>query len=212
MIRNASPCEGGMPEAGSEPGIGTAGANATQANATRRVEPIDLLRAREYALLSALLIRAPDRDLLPRLARIDGDSSPLGRAHSGLARAASLADADAVECEYFALFVGVGRGELLPYGSYYLKGLLNERPLAQVRADLDALGIERVRDQPEPEDHIALLCEIMAGLAAGNFPAEPEAQPQFFRRHLQPWAARFFADLERAPAARLYRAVGALGR
>src|SRR3954447_11619684 len=101
MMRNASPREGGMQEAGSEPGIGAAGANAPQANAAEGntpgwVEPTDLLRAREYALLAALLIRAPDRALLYRLAQLDGDASPLGRAHSGLARAASLTDAAAV--------------------------------------------------------------------------------------------------------------------
>jgi TorA maturation chaperone TorD len=54
----------------------------------------------------------------------------------------------------------MSRGELLPYGSYYLTGFLNERPLARLREDLQALCIERVEKQCEPEDHAAILCEI----------------------------------------------------
>ncbi len=102
--------------------------------------------------------------------------------------------------------------ELLPYASYYLTGFLNERPLARVREDLAALGLARVEGMSEPEDHLAFLLEIMAGLAAGRFGAEEGAQRRFFDRHLAPWAPRLFADLEQAKAARFYRAVGGLGR
>ena len=97
-------------------------------------------RAQEYALLSALLARAPDVLLLNRLARLEGDGTDLGRAHKALAEAAAMADAAAVAREYFDLFIGVGRGELLPYGSYYQTGFLHERPLAILRADLVYLG------------------------------------------------------------------------
>jgi TorA maturation chaperone TorD len=121
-------------------------------------------------------------------------------------------DAGAVADEFFALFIGVGRGELLPYASYYLTGFLHERPLARVREDLGQLGVERAASVSEPEDHVALLCETMAGLAAARFAAPDGADRRFFERHLKPWAARFFADLERAEAARFYRAVGAVGR
>ena len=176
------------------------------------VDPTDLLRAREYVLLAALLARAPSRDLLSRLAALSGDDSPLGRAHRALAEAARQAEPDDVGHEFFDLFIGVGRGELLPYASYYLTGFLNERPLAQVRADFDAIGVERAPDNPEPEDHIAILCEVMAGLAAGEFAAEPGMQRRFFEHHLKPWAERFFADLENARSAGFYRAIGALGR
>ena len=169
-------------------------------------------RAREYALLSALLRRAPDCDLLARLAALRGDPSPLGTAHAALAEAAGATDAERVEREFFNLFVGIGRGELLPYGSYYIAGFLNERPLARLRDDLVRLGIERVEGESEPEDHAAVLCEIMAGLADGRFGAPQEADRELFEKHLAPWIGRFFADLERAKAADLYRRIGIVGR
>jgi TorA maturation chaperone TorD len=100
----------------------------------------------------------------------------------------------------------------LPYASYYLTGFLHERPLARLHADLDTMGIERIEGQCEPEDHAGILCEIMAGLAAGEFAAPLQQQRYFFDRHLAPWMARFFADLESASAADLYRPVGAIGR
>ena len=100
----------------------------------------------------------------------------------------------------------------MPYGSYYLTGFLHERPLARLRTDLAALGIERAEGQYEPEDHAAILCEIMAGLASGRFGAKHGADQQIFEKHLAPWIGRFFADLERAEAADFYRQVGTLGR
>src|SRR5947209_5022312 len=176
------------------------------------VDEVDLARSQEYALLSALLARAPDADLMARLARIGGDASPLGVAHIGLAEAASRVRPDAIEREYFDLFIGLGRGELLPYASYYLTGFLNERPLARLRDDLASFGVERVEGNYEPEDHAATLCEIMAGFAAKRFPAPEDAERRLFDRHMAPWIGRFFADLERAEAADFYRHVGALGR
>jgi TorA maturation chaperone TorD len=179
------------------------------------IDDVEAARAQEYALLATLLGGAPDRDLLTRLARLKGDASPLGLAHARLAEAAGAADAARIEREYFDLFLGVGRGEVLPYGSYYLTGFLHERPLARLRSDLAELGIARADDQCEPEDHIAILCEVMAGLAGGKFgnPADDRrrVEKQLFDKHLGPWARRFFADLERAEAADFYRAVAAVG-
>ena len=117
-------------------------------------------------------------------------------AHVELAAAASATDDRAANKEFFDLFIGLGRGELLPYASYYLTGFLHERPLARVREDLELLGIERAGPSREPEDHIAILLEVMAGLARGDFEAEFAEQARFFERHLKPWAARMFADLE----------------
>ena len=127
------------------------------------------------------------------------------------AEAASRTSVERVEREYFDLFIGLGRGELLPYGSYYLTGFLHERPLARLRADLSKLGIQRAAGQPEPEDHAAILCEIMAGLASRRFPAPAGADRELFEEHLAPWIGRFFVDLERAEAADFYRSVGRLG-
>jgi TorA maturation chaperone TorD len=175
-------------------------------------EDVDQARALEYGLLALLLGRAPSQELLDRVGALEGDATMLGEAHRALAEAARTHDAGAVADEFFALFIGVGRGELLPYASYYLTGFLHERPLARVREDLGQLGVERAASVREPEDHVALLCETMAGLAATRFTAPEGADRRFFDRHLKPWAARFFADLERAEAARFYRAVGVVGR
>jgi TorA maturation chaperone TorD len=175
-------------------------------------DEVEQARADEYALLATLLAHAPTAALLRRLARLRGDATPLGIAHAALAQAAQDADAAQVEREFFDLFVGVGRGELLPYGSYYLTGFLNDRPLARLRDDLAALAIARADGQREPEDHAAILCEIMSGLAGGTFAASADAQKQIFEKHLAPWIGRFFADLERAEAADFYRHVGTVGR
>ena len=176
------------------------------------LEDGDAARAQEYALLSVLLARAPDRALLERLASLRGDPSPLGLAHAALAEAAQRTSAERVEREYFNLFIGLGRGELLLYASYYLTGFLHERPLARLRAHLEKLAIERTAGQAEPEDHAAILCEIMAGLANRRLGAPADADRELFEQHLKPWIARFFADLERADAADFYRHVGTLGR
>jgi TorA maturation chaperone TorD len=175
-------------------------------------DDVDAARAQEYTLLSALLARAPDQALLDRLATLRGDATPLGVAHAALAEAASRTTAARVEREYFNLFIGLGRGELLPYGSYYQSGFLYERPLARLREQLARLGVERVDGQSEPEDHAAILCEVMAGLISGRLSAEPGADRALFDKHLSPWIGRFFADLERAEAADFYRSVGTLGR
>ncbi|PIT04138.1 molecular chaperone [Bradyrhizobium nitroreducens] len=176
------------------------------------IDPVDAARAAEYALLATLLSAAPSSTLLDRLSELNGDDTPLGRVHAMLAEAASNSMLADVEREHFDLFIGLGRGELLPYASYYLTGFLNERPLSRLRADLATLGIERVESNFEPEDHAATLCEIMAGLASGRFPASVEAQRAFFEKHLSPWMTRMFADMENTERAKFYRAVGAVGR
>jgi TorA maturation chaperone TorD len=175
-------------------------------------DEVETARAREYALLARLLGGAPDAAFLGLIARLRGDATPLGAAHARLAQAADGASEEQIAREFFDLFIGVGRGELLPYGSYYLTGFLNERPLARLREDLRALGIERVETQCEPEDHAAILCEVMAGLTGGQFPATVDRQRQIFEKHLAPWIGHFFADLATAEAADFYCHVGAVGR
>jgi len=176
------------------------------------VDEVDAARAQEYALLATLLARAPDAQLLGRLARMRGDATPLGMAHAGLGEAAAKIDAERAGREYFDLFIGLGRGELLPYGSYYLTGFLYERPLARLRGDLQSIGVEREEGLSEPEDHAAILCQVMAGLAGGTMGAPGGADRGIFEKHLAPWIGRFFADLQEAKAADFYRRVGTLGR
>jgi len=176
------------------------------------IDEVEVARAAEYALLSALLARAPDAEFLARLARLRADAGPLGLAHAALAEAAAATTAERVGREFFNLFIGLGRGELMPYGSYYISGFLYERPLARLREDLGRLGIARAENNAEPEDHAAILCEIMAGLAGGKFPAPAGADRALFEKHLAPWIGHFFADLERAAEADFYRRIGTLGR
>jgi TorA maturation chaperone TorD len=169
-------------------------------------------RARLFALLGRLLVAAPDALLLDALAGLNGDRSALGGAYGGLAAAATVADSVSTEREFHDLFIGLGGGELLPYASYYITGFLHERPLAELRGDLARLGLERATGVSDPEDHIATVCEVYAGLLAGSFPGGAPAAEAFFDKHIRPWAGRFFSDLEKAEAARFYRAVGRLGR
>ena len=156
----------------------------------------------------------PEQEAVERLSGLEGDESALGQALTALGRAARGVSPTAIAEEYHELFIGVGRGELLPYGSYYLVGFLYEKPLARLRQDMARLGIAHADGVPEPEDHIASLCEMMAGLIEGGFgvPADQATQREFFDAHIGSWAGQFFADLESTKAADLYAPVGAVGR
>jgi TorA maturation chaperone TorD len=176
------------------------------------LDEVDAARAVQYTLLAMLLGGAPSKVVLERLSTLRGDASPIGLAHAALAEAASATNVERVEREFFDLFIGLGRGELLPYGSYYLTGFLHERPLARLREALARFGIERVEGQAEPEDHAAILCEIMAKLVSRQLPAPEGADRELFEAHLAPWIGRFFADLERAEQGDFYHHVGTLGR
>ena len=176
------------------------------------VDDVDTARAQEYALLAGLLMRAPDASLLSKLSALRGDASPLGLAHAALAEAAERATVEKIEREYFELFIGLGRGELMPYGSYYLTGFLHERPLARLREDLSRIGIVRAEGIVEPEDHAGILCEIMSGLASRRLPAPSGSDRLIFEKHMAPWIGRFFTDMENAAAADFYRRLGTLGR
>ncbi len=180
---------------------------------TTTVSEEDQLRAQWYGLLARLLSEPLDEAALDFVRGLAGDESDLGQSVKTLSAAAKAVTPAAVEEEYFNLFVGVGQGELLPYASYYLTGFLNEKPLAQLRGDMAELGIARADDVKEPEDHIASLCEMMAGMIMGEFgePVDLVRQRQFFDKHIGCWAPRFFQDLQAAKAAVLYMPVGTIG-
>lgn len=186
----------------------------TTANAASGIADEDLLRADLYDFLAALLSRPADAAMIERCRALSGDESDLGRAIGALSRVAGGTGEKAVEREFNRLFIGVGRGELLPYASFYMTGFLNEKPLAVLRGDMARLGIERAAGTHEPEDGIASLCEMMAGLIHGRFgtPASLETQRDFFARHIAPWAGPFFTDLEGARNSLFYAPVGAIGR
>lgn len=176
----------------------------------------DLARAGMYALLARLLYAAPDAELLQAIAQADEIAAPqsaLAEAWHGLQAASAAMDAEAAVQEYEQVFIGLGQGEVTPYMSWHLTGFLMEEPLARLRDDLAQLGLARIADVGEPEDHIAAVCEVMRLLAAGDAEAGPatlQRQREFFGRHLRPWYARFAAQLEAAPSANYYRAAARL--
>lgn len=174
----------------------------------------DKLRADFYDFLAALLARPPSKDLLQKTANLTGDDSELGKAIQSMARVAAVTKERAAESEFNALFIGMGRGELLPYASFYLTGFLNEKPLAALRKDMAALRIARAPNVFEPEDNIASLFEMMAGMITGRFgdPVPLERQADYFNKHIAPWATHFFTDLEGAKNSVFYASVGAAGK
>ncbi len=174
----------------------------------------DALRADLYDFLGAMLARPPSQDLLTKASGLSGDDSDLGRGIKALAAISNASSAETARVEFEALFVGVGRGELMPYASYYMTGFLNEKPLATLRNDMTQLGIERAKNVYEPEDNIASLSEMMAGMIRGRFFAasDVDAQKRFFNTHIAPWATHFFTDLEGAKNSVLYAPIGAIGR
>lgn len=174
----------------------------------------DRLRADLYNYLGLMLAGPPDQMLLDQTVGLSGDDSALGHAINGMARTAKACKPRGVESEFNALFIGLGRGELLPYASYYLTGFLNEKPLAALRNDMAARAIVRAPNVYEPEDNIASLLEMMAGLIVGRFgkPATLDDQKMFFNKHLAPWAGHFFDDLMGAKNSVLYAALGAVGK
>jgi TorA maturation chaperone TorD len=178
------------------------------------IDPEDRLRADLYNFLGLLLARPADQMLLDQTAGLTGDDSDLGQAVAGLARVARVSKIKSVEREFNALFIGLGRGELLPYASYYLTGFLNEKPLAKLRQDMASLSVTRAQNVFEPEDSMAALMETMGGLIVGRFGqvVPLERQRMFFNNHIAPWATHFYTDLESAKNSVFYGSVGAVGR
>ena len=174
----------------------------------------DLLRSDLYDYLGALLSNPPTGELLGKTAELTGDDSDLGQAIHALSRLAKATKTATAEREFNALFIGMARGELLPYASFYLTGFLNEKPLAALRKDMLGLTIERATNVFEPEDNIASLCEMMAGMIRGRFgePATLDQQRDFFNKHIGSWVGHFFKDLEGAQNSVLYAPVGTVGR
>lgn len=187
--------------------------DATAAPGVASPEPEDRLRADTYRVLGRLLAAPPDAETLDLFAEapVSNEDNLLAVAWRMLAMSAERATPGDVADEYQTLFIGLGRGELVPFGSWYLTGFLMEQPLAQLRSDLDALGLGRKQDVAEPEDHAAALCEAMSLIVEAEAGNDPERQAEFFTRHIQSWMGRFFRDLQQADAAHFYRAVGQLG-
>ncbi len=196
------------------------GLNLPKSNETsdeRGIPKEDMQRAHLYALLARVLAEPMSDETLEVVRALEGqsDGNELGGAFSALGTVSVRTPRGRAEDEFSTLFYGDGSGgELLPYASYYLTGFLLEKPLANLRGDMAALGIKNSGITKEPEDHIAYLCEIMHGLITGAFnePASIETQKKFFKTHMAPWVGQFFTDLEGAESAALYMPVGTIGR
>ena len=175
-------------------------------------------RAELYGLLSQLYYAAPDAQLLEAL-RVAVTEAPtdggfLQEPWQHLVGTARRLDDAVIAQEFDRLFGGVGKPEVYLYGSHYLSGFLNERPLAKLRTDLERLGLARGDGMPETEDHIAYLCEVMRYLIAGDDVAvcNLTAQRDLFATHLQPWVLLLCDALEAHPKAQFYAALAQFTR
>ncbi len=187
---------------------------ADQPTAAPRIAEEEQQRADLYVLLARLLMRPPNEATLDVVRKLKGGEGPLGEAINALAAVARAKTAGAVDDEYHELFIGLDQGVVVPYASHYITGKLYDAPLVALRTDMAQRRIGWDENAKEPEDHIAALCEMMAGLILGAFgdaPASVDEQRSFFEAHLAPWGADFFRDLEEAEAATFYMPVARIG-
>ena len=178
------------------------------------VDAGDAGRVEIYRVLGALLAGPPDDDILEMLQEIDtsdAEPTPMTEIWRSLQAAARQADIEQLSDEFFNLFIGLGRGELVPYASFYIHGFLMEKVLASLRNELLKLGFERQDGISEPEDHVAALCETM-GMIISESGLSFEEQSDFFKTYLASWMLDFFADLREAESAVFYKAVAQLGQ
>ena len=184
------------------------------------LSPEDLARADLYGLLALLFYEAPSTELLEKIAQFGQDvevgqqdeSSLLHGPWQDLVEMAKDSRSQDWQEEYENAFIGVGKQEIFLYGSYYLTGFLNEKPLAALRGDLQKLGLQASSDITETEDHIACLCEVMRYLIAGEDLGICNLTQQkiFFNQHIRPWTGELFETLQNHPSLEYYRLVGAL--
>ena len=174
----------------------------------------DQLRADMYSFLASLLRSEPNEDLVKQLTNLESDDSPIGKAIKTLSKLASSLDLPTIRDEYLQIFIGVGRGEILPFASYYLTGFLKDKPLAKLRNDMKEIGIELAESVKEPEDHVASLFDMMSGLILGKFNKKFSIgeQKDFFNKHLNPWVDLLMRDIESSKIAVFYSPVGTIGR
>jgi TorA maturation chaperone TorD len=175
-------------------------------------------RAEVYGLLAALFYAPPTADVLALL-RVAATEAPTAGGflqepwRELVAASRRLSDGE-IQSEYNTLFGGVGKPEIYLFGSHYLSGFLNEKPLALLRTDLARLGLARDDAMSETEDHIAYLCEVMRYLIAADDVAVANltAQRRFFGDHLQPWVLQLCDALDASPKARFFSALSGFTR
>ena len=185
-----------------------------QAAVRAEMQEEDILRADMYGFLASLFRKEPSDELIASVAALEGDKTPIGNACSTIAHLAKSMDNELIRNEYVSVFIGVGRGEILPFASYYLTGFLNDKPLANLRNEMSRIGIARVETVKEPEDHVSSLFDIMAGLIRGEFGRTftVAEQAEFYRKHIEPWVGMLMADIEAAKTAVFYAPAGTIGK
>ena len=170
-------------------------------------------RSSAYGLIAALLRNPPDQAMLDRIKGLsqqpqtEGDDLMLSMSMLGLS--STMLDTSTIEDEFHDLFIGLGKGEVVPYGSWYLTGFLMEKPLSDLRDDLERLGYERNESVVEPEDHAAALCEVLSMMCSEG--VDLSVQRSFFQTHMVSWMGSFFKDLTDARSAVFYKALGRFG-
>ena len=174
----------------------------------------DQLRADMYSFLANLLRAEPDENLVNQLTMLDSDDSPIGKSIKTLSKLTTSLDLPTIRDEYVRIFVGVGRGEILPFASYYLTGFLKDKPLAKLRQDMQKIGIKLEENVKEPEDHIASIFDMMSGLILGKFEKKYSIteQKDFFNKHLAPWVDLLMRDIESSKIAVFYSPIGTIGK
>jgi TorA maturation chaperone TorD len=178
----------------------------------------ELARAEVYGLLAALFYAPPNGELHAQL-QVAPTEAPapgafLESSWSGVVGAARRLSAAEIADEYAALFQGIGKPEVFLYGSFYVSGHLNEKPLVDLRDALSALGLERPAHVLETEDHVASLCEVMRYLIAGEDLAVSNLtqQRRFFNDHMRRWVDSMCEALVAHPRADFYRALALFSR
>lgn len=176
-------------------------------------------RANAYRILAATLTGPPDNELLERISELPVDKNAddaCGRALLSLKQAAKEDSESAAE-DYQELLIGLGRGKVVPYGSWHISGNMMDKPLSALREDLKQLGLSRQQEAHEPEDHAGALCETMAVLCEEETGSDSAAalahsrQQKIFSAHMAPWFEEFFADMAIKSEGGFYRSVGQFG-
>ena len=172
-------------------------------------------RAEIYGLLAQLFYQVPSPELLAQLRVAVTDAPVAGGFLEEPWRqlvAASRVSTDAdIATEFNQLFGGVGKPEIYLYASHYVSGFLNDKPVARLREDLAALGLERDDSMSETEDHFACLCEVMRYLIAGDDVAISNLtqQREFFAKHVQPWVQEMLDVILKHPRAQFFAQLAA---
>ena len=188
--------------------------NTSTAQTVSDIKEEDQLRADMYSFLANMIRTEPSQELLDSVKKLTGDDSSIGKSIKLISKLASAMHVSEIQDEYVNLFVGVGRGELLPFASYYLTGFLNDKPLSKLRNDMNELGVVRIKEVKEPEDHVSSLFDIMSGMITGQFGKQYSIteQSNFFEKHLNSWIHLLMSDIESAKTAVFYAPIGSLGK